>query len=132
MSMFARKLGTDDKQRYKFNDDYTKIRANQGHSISVDVELQEAMPPALLYHGTAARFIQAIRNDGLISKSRLYVHLSKDAETAVKVGGRHGKAAVLTIDSAGMYENGYKFFLSDNNVWLTKAIPAAYILQFRQ
>ena len=121
---------TNDKQRFKFNDDYTKIRANQGHSVNVDVELLESKPPDVLYHGTATRFIQAIKNDGLIPKSRLYVHLSKDVDTAVNVGSRHGKVAVLTIDSARMYENGFRFYLSDNNVWLTKTVPAEYILQF--
>ena len=122
---------TNNKQRFKFNDDHTKIRANQGHSIDVDVELRETEPPAVLYHGTATKFIKAIRNDGLISKNRLHVHLSSDEETAANVGGRHGKAVVLTIDSAGMYKNGFKFYLSDNNVWLTKVVPAKFIWQFR-
>jgi putative RNA 2'-phosphotransferase len=119
---------TNNKQRFKFNDDYSKIRANQGHSIDVDVALQETEPPAVLYHGTAAKYIQAIKDEGLISKSRLYVHLSSDRETAVNVGARHGKPVVLTIDSAGMSKNGFKFYLSDNKVWLTKSVPTEYIM----
>jgi len=119
---------TNDKQRFKFNEDYTKIRANQGHSVSVDVELTETKPPDLLYHGTATRFVQSIKNEGLIAKSRLYVHLSGDTATAVKVGERHGSPVVLTVASGSMYADGFKFYLSDNNVWLTTAVPAKYIV----
>ena len=114
---------TNNKQRFKFSDDYTKIRANQGHSVNVDVDLKEIEPPSVLYHGTATKYVQSIKNEGLISKSRLHVHLSSDKETAAKVGARHGKAVVLTIDSARMSKNGFKFYLSDNNVWLTNAVP---------
>ena len=119
---------TNNKQRFKFSDDYTKIRANQGHSVNVDVDLKEIEPPSVLYHGTATKYVQSIKNEGLISKSRLHVHLSSDKETAVKVGARHGKAVVLTIDSARMSKNGFKFYLSDNNVWLTNAVPIEYIM----
>jgi putative RNA 2'-phosphotransferase len=118
---------TNDKQRYKFNDDYTKIRANQGHSVSVDIEMAEKEPPEVLYHGTAYRFINSIKAEGLKPKSRLYVHLSADTETAVNVGKRHGSPVVLTIDTAKMHEDGYKFYLSENGVWQTLAVPAEYI-----
>jgi putative RNA 2'-phosphotransferase len=118
---------TNDKQRFKFNEDFSRIRANQGHSIYVDVELKEVKPPDVLYHGTASRFVGSIKSEGLLPQSRLYVHLSGDAETAVKVGGRHGKPVVLAVDARGMYENGFKFYISDNNVWLTGAVPSEYI-----
>jgi len=120
-------VDTNDKQRFKFNDDFSKIRANQGHSISVDLELKETTPPVTLYHGTASCFIKAIEKEGLKPKGRQHVHLSIDIETAVNVGSRHGKAVVLTINSHRMYEDGYKFYLSENNVWLTSAVPAVYI-----
>jgi len=121
----------NDKQRFKFNDDYSKIRANQGHSVSVDVELKETPPPVTLYHGTASCFIKSIKKEGLKPKGRQHVHLSSDNETAVNVGSRHGKAVVLTIYSRKMYEAGYKFYLSENNVWLTSVVPAEYIYQFQ-
>jgi len=124
-------VDTNEKQRFKFNDDYSKIRANQGHSISVDLELKETTPPVILYHGTASCFIKAIKKEGLKPKGRQHVHLSSDTETAVNVGSRHGKAVVLTINSLKMHEDGYKFYLSENSVWLTSAVPAEYISQFQ-
>ncbi len=118
---------TDEKQRYSFNNDHTLIRANQGHSIPVDVELEEKTPPAVLYHGTGEKYVSSIDQEGLISKSRLYVHLSSDVETAKKVGSRHGRPVIYTVDCAGMATDGYKFYLSANNVWLTKEVPAKYL-----
>jgi putative RNA 2'-phosphotransferase len=118
---------TDEKQRYSFNEDHTKIRANQGHSIPVDVELKEAEPPEELYHGTGEKYTGSIEKQGLIPKSRLYVHLSKDTETAVKVGQRHGKPVVYTVMAGEMYRDGYQFFLSANGVWLTKEVPVRYL-----
>ena len=118
---------TDEKQRYSFNEDHTRIRANQGHSIPVDVELEEKTPPAVLYHGTGEKYVSSIDQEGLISKSRLYVHLSSDVETAKKVGSRHGKPVIYIIDCASMAADGYKFYLSANNVWLTKEVPAKYL-----
>lgn len=103
---------SDDKQRYSFNKDFTKIRANQGHSLPVNVDLNEAKPPDILYHGTAKKHIDNILKEGIVSKNRLYVHLSKDYETAINVGKRHGEPIVLEIDTKRMYENGYKFYLS--------------------
>lgn len=118
---------TDDKQRYSFNDDKTLIRANQGHSIPVDVELEEMTPPNVLYHGTGEKYCASIEAQGLIPKSRLYVHLSADYDTAIKVGKRHGKAVVYIIDAARMHTEGYSFYRSVNGVWLTKAVPYKYI-----
>lgn len=120
---------TDNKQRYSFNDDKTLIRANQGHSIPVDVELEEKEPPKILYHGTGEKYIVSINHNGLIPKSRLYVHLSKDVETAKVVGKRHGKEVVYSINSEQMYKDGYKFYLSKNGVWLTKRVPVKYLMK---
>lgn len=118
---------TNDKKRYSFNSDMTKIRANQGHSINVDVELKECQPPEFLYHGTATRFTKSIFKEGLKKQTRQYVHLSIDIETAKKVGIRHGFPKVIKILSGEMYKNGYKFYLSENNVWLTDNVPVKYI-----
>lgn len=118
---------TDNKNRYSFNEDKTLIRANQGHSIPVDVELEEKEPPEVLYHGTAEKYLESINNIGLIPKSRLYVHLSSDIDTAIKVGERHGNPYVYFINAKEMYKDGYKFYISKNNVWLTKEVPVKYI-----
>lgn len=121
---------TDEKQRYSFNGDKTLIRANQGHSIPVDVGLKEQEPPEYLYHGTAVGFYESIRKQGLRPMSRLYVHLSKDVETAVSVGKRHGKPVVLRIHSGVMYRDGVSFYLSENGVWLTRKVEPKYFEQF--
>lgn len=120
-------VNTDDKQRYSFNEDKTLIRANQGHSIPVDVELEEATPPDVLWHGTGEKYVDSIDQQGLISKSRLYVHLSSDIDTAIKVGSRHGKPVVYAVDCKSMAKDGYKFYLSVNKVWLTKSVPVRYL-----
>ena len=127
MEILKEIVRTDQKGRYSFNQDGTLIRANQGHSIPVDVELAETLPPQLLYHGTAKRFLPAILKDGLKPMSRLYVHLSKDVETALMVGSRHGEPAVLTVKSGEMQAGGYKFYLSANGVWLTGHVPADFL-----
>ena len=127
MKMLEEIVRTDSKQRYSFNKDKTLIRANQGHSISVDVELEKKTPPEFLYHGTGEKFVSSIDKEGLLSKSRLYVHLSKDTDTAVKVGSRHGKPVVYRVAVGKMADDGYEFFLSVNGVWLTKAVPAEYL-----
>lgn len=118
---------SDGKQRYSFSEDRTMIRANQGHSIQVDVELPASEPLETLYHGTAERFAASIEAQGLLPGSRLYVHLSSDAETAEKVGRRHGKPLIYLIDAGQMHRDGYTFYLSANGVWLTKAVPAQYL-----
>ena len=113
---------TDDKQRYSFNYDKTKIRANQGHSVPVDVELEECAPPEVLYHGTGKKYLKSILEQGLIAKTRLYVHLSEDIETAKAVGLRHGEPIVFEVMSGKMYRNGIRFYRSENGVWLTERV----------
>lgn len=127
MAQLEEIVRTDDKQRYSFNDDKTKIRANQGHSIPVDVELTECEPPEMLYHGTGKKYFDSIMESGLVPKSRLYVHLSKDIETAKSVGVRHGTPIVFTVMSGQMFEDGYLFYCSSNGVWLTKHVPPKYL-----
>ena len=127
MAMLEEIVDTDNKQRYSFNEDKTLIRANQGHSIPVDVELPEKQPPVILYHGTGEKYVSSIDEQGLISKSRLYVHLSKDEQTAKAVGSRHGKPVIYEIQAGRMYAEGYAFYLSVNGVWLTKSVPAKYL-----
>jgi putative RNA 2'-phosphotransferase len=118
---------TNDKKRFTFNEDLTKIRANQGHSIAVELNLKESEPKDFLYHGTVEKFIDSIKKEGLQKMSRQYVHLSKDNETAIKVGSRRGKPIVLKVNATKMFENGFKFYLSENNVWLIDEVPAIYI-----
>lgn len=120
-------VATDDKGRYSFSADGKLIRANQGHSIPVDVELAEVAPPKILYHGTGAKSVASIRRQGLMKMSRLYVHLSADIETATKVGSRHGVPKIFVVDSAAMSAEGYKFFRSVNGVWLTEHVPAKFL-----
>ena len=118
----------NNKQRYEFSEDMTRIRARQGHSVQVDVELEEAIPPDVLYHGTAKEFTDSIMKQGILKGKRLYVHLSTTIETATKVGQRHGEPVVLAIDAKRMSEDGNKFFLSRNDVWLTEFVDAQYII----
>ena len=120
-------VATDSKGRYSFNNDHTLIRANQGHSVDVDVELDQVPPPATLYHGTGKKYVESIMEKGLVPKSRLYVHLSEDFETAVKVGSRHGSPVVFEVDAMRMHCDGCEFFLSMNGVWLTKRVPPEYL-----
>lgn len=127
MEMLEEIVRTDNKQRYSFNEDKTLIRANQGHSIPVDVELEAAVPPEFLWHGTGEKYVESIDRMGLIPKSRLYVHLSGDHETAVKVGSRHGRPAVYRVRSGQMAADGYVFYRSVNGVWLTKRVPGEYL-----
>lgn len=126
MSMLEEIVATDSKQRYSFNEDKTLIRANQGHSIPVDVELEKAMPPEYLYHGTGEKYVSSIEVQGLMPQSRLYVHLSSDNNTAEKVGARHGKPVVYRISAGKMAEDGYVFYKAVNGVWLTKKVPIEY------
>ena len=127
MELLKEIVRSDEKQRYSFNEDETLIRANQGHSIPVDVELPELEPPEFLYHGTGQKYVESIDRQGLISKSRLYVHLSIDKETAVKVGRRHGVPVIYTIQAATRFRDGYLFYRSVNGVWLTKKVPVNYL-----
>ncbi len=119
---------SSDKQRFKFNDDFSKIRANQGHSINVDLKLEQKLPPEMLFHGTALRNLDSIKQSGLLKQNRHHVHLSSDSETARKVGMRYGKPIVLKIESGKMNEDGIEFYLSENGVWLTENVDAKYII----
>ncbi|WP_417785412.1 RNA 2'-phosphotransferase [Tenacibaculum sp.] len=119
---------TNDKQRFSFNEDKTKIRANQGHSLkNVTIVTETKTPPPFLYHGTVAKFIPSIKENGLQKMSRQHVHLSSDLETAKKVGSRRGKPIILTVQSDDMHKKGFKFFLSENGVWLTNLVPTEFI-----
>jgi len=120
-------VAQDEKQRYSFSADKKLIRANQGHSIPIDLELAELEPPEILYHGTAESFSSSIIAQGLLKMSRLYVHLSSDVETAEKVGRRHGKPKIFLVESHKMFRDGYKFYRSVNGVWLTEHVPAKYL-----
>lgn len=118
---------SDAKQRYSFSPDKTLIRANQGHSIPVDVELEKKTPPETLFHGTGEKAVPKILQEGLLPMERLYVHLSTDKETAISVGKRHGKPVIFKINTKKMEEEGYDFFQSVNGVWLTKAVPVKFL-----
>jgi putative RNA 2'-phosphotransferase len=121
-------VANDSKTRYAFSVDGLRIRANQGHSLAtVDIGLPPAIPPAVLYHGTASRFVESIRDQGLIPGSRNHVHLSATEDTAVSVGSRHGKPVVLAIDTAAMQAQGQVFYLAANGVWLTDAVAVGFI-----
>lgn len=127
MEILEEIVRTDNKQRYSFNKDKTLIRANQGHSIPVDVELEEIDPPEYLWHGTGEKYVKSIDKIGLISKRRLYVHLSSDAETARKVGKRHGRPVIYRVHTGEMMKDGRKIYRSVNGVWLTKNVPVKYL-----
>ena len=117
----------DNKQRYSFNEDKTKIRANQGHSIKVDVELEERIPQDILYHGTSLKSVDSIIKYGLKKMDRLYVHLSDNFNKAKAVGERHGTPIVFSINSKQMVYDGYIFYLSKNGVWLIDEVPPKYL-----
>jgi putative RNA 2'-phosphotransferase len=117
----------NDKKRFVFSDDFSKIRANQGHSIDIDLKLKPVTPPVILYHGTAEKNIASILEKGILKQDRNYVHLSADIETANKVGMRYGKPVIIKILALEMSKNGSLFYLSDNNVWLTDFVPNRFI-----
>lgn len=127
MALLEEIVRTDEKQRYSFNGDKTLIRANQGHSIPVDVELSRLEPPSVLYHGTGQKYVPSIDRQGLLPKSRLYVHLSADEDTAAKVGRRHGEPVIYAVQAGRMSADGYPFYRSVNGVWLTKEVPTEYL-----
>ncbi len=126
-AFLERVVAENDKRRFSFSADGTKIRANQGHSIPVDLGLTPQEPPELLYHGTAESNLEAIRGEGLKKGRRHAVHLSPDAETARRVGKRHGRPVVLVIHARRMHADGHTFTCSENGVWLVDAVPAGYI-----
>ncbi len=120
-------VDTNDKKRFAFNEDKTKIRASQGHSIEVKLNLKTVLPPDILYHGTTDRFLESILKTGLTKQQRQHVHLSELLATAKTVGSRHGKPVVLTINAKAMAAAGFLFYLSENNVWLVDSVPVEYI-----
>lgn len=127
MTDLRRIVEENDKQRFTLSDDGSRIRAAQGHSVAVDLALPSAAPPAELFHGTAAASLDAIFVEGLKPGRRQHVHLSMDIATAIRVGQRHGRPVVLRIDAAGMYAAAHSFWQADNGVWLTDAVPRAFI-----
>jgi putative RNA 2'-phosphotransferase len=122
-------VADNDKKRFAFNDAQTMIRANQGHSVEIDLGYEPAMPPTVLYHGTARHYLQSIEKQGLIKGNRHHVHLSVDTETARKVGMRHGAPVILTVLASQMVADGYVFWVSANGVWLTEQVPPLYLKQ---
>lgn len=118
---------TNSKKRFAFNEDGSKIRASQGHSLSIDLGYQPSIPPTVLYHGTATRFLNSIKEQGLIKGQRDHVHLSIDTKTATSVGSRHGKVVILEVLAKEMQEAGYEFFVSENGVWLTGEVPVKFL-----
>ena len=124
-------VATNPKRRFAFSADGARIRANQGHSVEVDLRLEEKDPPEVLYHGTVQRFLPSIDAEGLKKGRRHHVHLSADVATARKVGARRGKPVVLKVDAGRMYQDGYKFFVSANGVWLTDSVPPGYLSRTR-
>ena len=117
----------DDKQRFQLSPNGLKIRACQGHTIPVDLELEPTVPPDRLYHGTTERFLPSILKRGLVKGRRLYVHLSPDMDTARKVGSRRGPVSILEVRSGEMHQNGCRFYQAPNGVWLTDHVPAQYL-----
>lgn len=127
LTLLEEVVAEDNKQRYSFNDDRTKIRANQGHSVEVDLGFVPQTPPGYLYHGTATRFIASIQKTGLESRNRQHVHLSDNLATAKNVGQRHGKPVILKIKAGVLNKEGQPFFLSENGVWLTGKVGVEFI-----
>lgn len=127
MTELTQLVASNDKKRFAFNADKTLIRASQGHSVEVDLKLAVKQPPVRLYHGTVAESLISIKNAGLKKMSRQHVHLSADINTAIKVGGRRGEPIILTVDALSMFKDGFKFYQSDNGVWLTEEVPFKYI-----
>lgn len=127
-SLIERVVAESDKKRFAIGDDGKRIRASQGHSIEVDLALPPQIPPETLFHGTATRFLESIREKGLIPGNRQHVHLSLLRETAETVGRRHGKLALLIVRSGEMHRAGHAFFLSANGVWLTDSVPTNFIV----
>lgn len=126
--LLQRVVSTSDKKRFAISEDGRRIRANQGHSVQVELGLQPQTPPGTLYHGTATRFLDSIRQQGLLRGERHHVHLSAHIDTALAVGKRHGQAVMLTVKAAQMQQAGHVFFCSDNGVWLTEHVPVEFIV----
>lgn len=123
-------VARNDKHRFSFDETGQRIRASQGHSVPVDLQLAPVNPPDVLYHGTGRATVATILREGLRKMRRHHVHLSADAATALKVGARHGAPAVLLVDAAAMARDGYQFYRSENGVWLTESVPPRYLQVF--
>ncbi len=117
----------NNKKRFAFDGDFKKIRASQGHSLEIDLDYQEQKPPDILFHGTSTEHLKLIRSQGLNKMKRHHVHLSQDETTALQVGKRHGTPIILKVNSIGMFNDGFAFYLSENNVWLTEFVPIKYL-----
>lgn len=128
-AIILRIVETADKRRFRLSDDGLSIRANEGHSVDIDLKLEEMPPPQWLYHGTAVKSLPSIVREGLRRQSREHVHLSVDRATAKKVGARHGKPVVLEIAAQLMVQHGYRFYQAENGVWLTDHVPPDYLNQ---
>jgi putative RNA 2'-phosphotransferase len=128
MEVLEEMVKQDSKQRFSFDEEKGKIRANQGHSVKVDLDYLPVPPPEILFHGTVGKFMEAIAGEGLLRMNRHHVHLSKDAATAAVVGGRRGRAVVLQVKAGEMHREGYIFYVSENGVWLTERVPSRFIL----
>lgn len=120
-------VATSDKKRFALSPEGSRIRANQGHSIQANLNLQPLTPPQVLFHGTATRFESSIRSQGLVAGSRQYVHLSADKSAALQVGKRYGKPILLEVEALAMSRNGHEFFMLANGIWLTRAVPTIYL-----
>jgi putative RNA 2'-phosphotransferase len=120
-------VATNDKKRFSFNENETKIRANQGHSLEVEIEFEKRTPPEILYHGTAEKNVGVIFAEGLKKMSRHHVHLSSDTETAKKVGMRYGKPVIFQVDTKAMLTEGFEFYVSANGVWLVETVPPKFL-----
>lgn len=126
--LIAEVVRTSEKQRFALKDDGNLIRANQGHSVDVNLNLPPSVPPGILFHGTATRSVSSIRSQGLLPGTRQHVHLSASKLAAVEVGKRHGKPIVLAVDALGMQKDGQLFYESQNGVWLTRKVPVKYLV----
>ncbi|WP_394677453.1 RNA 2'-phosphotransferase [uncultured Sphingobacterium sp.] len=122
-------VATNAKKRFSFNDTLDRIRASQGHSVEIELGYENQKPPEILYHGTSEKSVQSILSTGLEKRNRQHVHLSSDIETAMKVGQRHGKSFVFKVFAEQMYNDDFRFFISDNGVWLTDDVPIKYLKQ---
>lgn len=120
-------VADSDKQRFEFSEDRTRIRARQGHSVEVDLGYKPAVPPDVLFHGTARHNVESINDTGLSKGKRHHVHMSTDKQTMLDVGGRHGKPILVSIDAKAMHEAGHEFFVTGNNVWLTEHVPPEFL-----
>jgi putative RNA 2'-phosphotransferase len=123
-------VDTNNKKRFSFSDNFENIRANQGHSLKIELGYLPTKPPKILYHGTAQKNVNSILLNGLAKRNRHHVHLSNDLETAINVGKRHGEPYVFKVLSEKMYEDKNVFYLSENGVWLTEEVPSNYLVEY--